>query len=183
MIPIKLLILDVDGVLTTGALPYNADGNEERIFNVQDGGAIRMWQAAGGVTAVISGRKTPAVDRRTADLGIEIVFQGLTEKMGAYEEACRRVQVRDEEVAFVGDDFVDFDPMRRCGYAIAVANATPRIKRIARYVTRRSGGMGAVTEAIERLLRHNGTWAKMMSRWELEVKSRGDETSVAQSVH
>lgn len=159
MAPIKLLILDVDGVLTGGELPYNADGSETKTFYVQDGGAIRLWQKMGGQVAVISGRKSPAVEARVKDLGIALVIQGVDDKLPAYEALCRQANVTDDEVSFMGDDLLDLPPMLRCGYAIAPANALPLAKRAARYVTRRSGGQGAVAEAVERLLRHNGVWS------------------------
>lgn len=161
---IKLLILDVDGVMTTGALTYCAGGNEEKTFYVQDGGAIGLWKKAGGEVAIISGRKSQAVAARAKDLGIATVVQGVLDKMPVYETICRQAGVSDEEVSFVGDALLDVEPMRRCGYPIAVANALPRVKRVARYVTRRPGGEGAVAEAVERLLRHNGTWPEVLTR-------------------
>jgi 3-deoxy-D-manno-octulosonate 8-phosphate phosphatase (KDO 8-P phosphatase) len=152
---IRLLILDVDGVLTTGALSYGAEGEAAKVFYVQDGAALRQWQAAGGRVALISGRQSEAVTVRAKELGIESVVQGVSEKMAAYETVCREAGVSDAETSFVGDDELDLAPMRRCGYPIAVANATPRVKRAARYVTRRGGGGGAASEVVERLLRHN----------------------------
>jgi 3-deoxy-D-manno-octulosonate 8-phosphate phosphatase (KDO 8-P phosphatase) len=160
---IKLLILDVDGVLTSGELPYDADGNEIKTFYVQDGGAIRLWQTCGGTAAILSGRQSPAVIARAKDLGINFVIQGVADKLPAYEGLCRQAGASDQETAFIGDDFLDLPPMRRCGYPIAPANAVPMVKRAARYVTRRPGGRGAVAEAVERLLRHNGTWPKAVS--------------------
>ncbi len=166
LVPIKLLILDVDGVMTTGALPYSGGGNEVKAFFVQDGGAIRLWQSIGGITAIISGRKSKAVDARAEDLGIHTVIQGVSEKMPSYQAVCRQAGIGDEEVCFVGDDLLDIEPMQCCGYPIAVANAIPRVKRAACFVTTRPGGQGAIVEAVERLLRHNGTWAEAMRRWQ-----------------
>ncbi len=162
---IRLLILDVDGVLTTGQLPYGPAGNEVKAFYVQDGGAIRLWYAAGGTVALISGRRCSAVVARANDLGIESVTQGVADKLPAYELICRDQAVSEQETGFVGDDLLDLGPMRRCGYPIAVANAVPLVKRAARYVTQRPGGEGAVAEAVERLLRHNGTWCETMAPW------------------
>lgn len=155
MPPIKLLILDLDGVLTRGFLPYDADGSEVKEFFVQDGGAIRRWQKEGNVAAIVSGRTSRAVDARAKDLGIRHLYQGVMDKMPAYESLKSAVDVRDEEIAFIGDDWLDLPPMRRCGYPIAPSNAAAAVKRAARYVTRRSGGEGAVLEAIERLMRYN----------------------------
>lgn len=166
MTTIKLLILDVDGVLTDGRLPYENGGGESKTFFVQDGGAVRLWLSFGGTAAVISGRKSPIVEARCKELGIERVVQGVSEKMSAYETIREEVLLSDDAIAYVGDDLLDIAPMQRCGYAIAVANALPPVKRVARYVTRRCGGEGAVAEAIERILRHNGTWHAAMNRVE-----------------
>jgi 3-deoxy-D-manno-octulosonate 8-phosphate phosphatase (KDO 8-P phosphatase) len=163
--PIKLLILDVDGVMTTGDLPYGPAGVEVKTFFVQDGGAIRLWQSAGNFMGIISGREAPAVLARARDLGITFIRQGVRDKLPPYEEACRQFNVTDAQVAFVGDDWLDLPPMRRCGYPIAVANAAPLVKRTARYVTRRGGGQGGVNEAVERLFRHNTQWSAVVSKW------------------
>ncbi|HPF40019.1 MAG TPA: HAD hydrolase family protein [Phycisphaerae bacterium] len=154
---IKLLILDVDGVLTTGALPYEADGNRQKAFYVQDGGAIRRWMAEGGQVAILSGREADCVGARARDLGIPVLIQGVPDKVPSYETICRQAGVSESEVAVMGDDLPDVPLLKRCGYPIAVDNAHRFAKRIARYVTRRPGGAGAIAEAIERLLRYNGT--------------------------
>jgi 3-deoxy-D-manno-octulosonate 8-phosphate phosphatase (KDO 8-P phosphatase) len=159
---IALLILDVDGVLTDGGLPYSADGNEIMHFHVQDGGAIRLWQRMGGVVALLSGRTSPAVAARAKDLGISLVLQGVADKLPAYEELCRTVGFTDTRVCVMGDDLLDVPPMQRCGYSVAPSNALPVVKRVATYVTRQRGGAGAVAEAVERLLRLNGTWSAAM---------------------
>lgn len=161
---IRLLILDVDGVMTTGELPYSAAGQEVKSFFVQDGGAIRLWQSSGGRVAIISGRESNAVNARAKDLGVKPVIQGVPDKLPAYETVCREAGVADAEVSLIGDDLPDLAVMRRCGYPVAVANAIPRVKRAARYVTRRPGGEGAITEVVERLLRYNGTWTEAMAR-------------------
>ena len=163
---IKLLVMDVDGVLTGGELPYFAAGNKFKTFHVQDGLAIRLWIEAGGAAAIISGRESPAVVTRARDLGISFVEQGVTKKGSAFEAACREFGVVPSEAAVIGDDLPELSLMRRCGYPIAVANAAAVVKRAARYVTRRSGGAGGVAEAIERLLRHNGSWPEVMTRWQ-----------------
>jgi 3-deoxy-D-manno-octulosonate 8-phosphate phosphatase (KDO 8-P phosphatase) len=169
---ITLLILDVDGVLTDGVLPYDGSGDREKAFYVQDGGAVRLWQAAGGAVAIISGRESPAVVKRAGDLGIRFVRQGVANKLPVYEALCREIGADDRQVSFIGDDLLDIPPMRRCGYPIAVANAVPMVKRVARYITQRHGGKGAVAEAVARLLRHNGTWAEAMAPFGLDHKVR-----------
>lgn len=155
--PIRLIILDVDGVLTGGELPYGVEGCTEKTFHVQDGGAIRRWHDAGGVTAIISGRHSPAVSRRAEELGICLLAEGVSDKLPAYEDFMRRTGMRDEDICYVGDDLLDLPPMRRCGLPVAVANALPQVKRAAALVTRRRGGEGAVAEVVSRLLRlHHG---------------------------
>ncbi len=166
MATIKLLILDVDGVMTDGRLPYDADGCEIKTFYVQDGGGIHLWQSAGGEVAVISGRQSPAALTRCKELGIRQVVQGVADKLPAYEAIRREASINDDAVGFIGDDLLDVPPMRRCGYPIAVENAVPAVKRVAHYVTQRRGGEGAIAEAIERLMRHNGTWSAALARFE-----------------
>lgn len=163
---IKLLILDVDGVLTTGSLPYDADGNKQKSFYVQDGGALRLWMAQGGQVAILSGREAPSVNARADDLGIATVVQGVPDKVPAYETICRQAGVIESEVAVIGDDLPDVPLLSRCGYPIAVDNAHRFAKRLAKYVTRRPGGAGAIAEAIERLLRYNGTHQDAYSRFQ-----------------
>ena len=124
-----------------------------------------VWGGAGGITAIVSGRESKAVNARAKDLDIQTVVQGVPDKMPAYETICQQAGMSDAEVCVVGDDLLDLEPMRRCGYPIAVANAVPLVKRAARYVTRRAGGKGAVADAVERLLRHNGSWSEAMARW------------------
>lgn len=163
--PIRLLILDVDGVLTAGELPYEAAGNIEKVFYVQDGGAIRNWQRMGGQMAIISGRTSPAVTTRAKDLGVTHLHMAVTDKLPVFEALTTETGIAPSETAFMGDDLLDLAPMRRCGYPIAPANAVPIVKRAARYVTRRPGGAGAVHEAIERLMRLNGWWGELMRQW------------------
>lgn len=163
--PIRLLILDVDGVMTAGSLPYEAAGNIEKVFYVQDGGAIRNWQRMGGQTAIISGRTSPAVTTRAKDLGVTHLYMKVEDKLPVFESLTKETGIAPGESAFMGDDLLDLVPMQRCGYPIAPANAVALVKRAARYITRRSGGAGAVNEAIERLMRHNGWWSNLTRQW------------------
>lgn len=150
---IKLLILDVDGVLTTGALPYGSEGNTDKTFHVQDGSAIKRWQSSGRTVAVLSGRDAPGVDARCRDLGIEIVRQGAGDKGAALIDVLAAADATSDQTAAVGDDLPDLPVFEACRHAIAVGNAHRFAKRAAEYVTRRCGGAGAVAEAIEYLLR------------------------------
>lgn len=160
MIPasIDLLILDVDGVLTDGRLTPLPGGEASKAFYVQDGCALKLWQRCGGQTAILSGRSDTAVLRRAAELGIECVRTGVSDKTAAYGEILASLGFRDAAVAYLGDDLPDLGPMARCGFPVAVANAASAVKRVATYVTRRGGGAGAVAEVVELLLRKRNQW-------------------------
>lgn len=161
---VRLLILDVDGVLTDGSLPYGAAGSETKQFHVRDGGAIRLWRELGGTVAFLSGRSSEAVSVRAKELRVETVVQGAVDKLPPFLDLCRRFQVDASDVCYVGDDWADMAPMRRSGWPVAVADALPAVKRIARYVTRAPGGRGAIAEVVERLLRAAGRWDEAVGR-------------------
>jgi len=162
--PISLLILDVDGVLTDGSLPFDRDGNSVKAFFVRDGSALKLWRDAGGRVALLSGRESPAVATRARELGIEAVVQGAAHKLAAYESLKQRFGVEDSALCYVGDDWPDLQPMARCGLPVAVADATPTVKRAAKLVTNRPAGRGAVAEVVERLLRLTDRWDEMLSK-------------------
>jgi 3-deoxy-D-manno-octulosonate 8-phosphate phosphatase (KDO 8-P phosphatase) len=153
---VRLAIFDVDGVLTDGTLYIGAQGEAFKAFNILDGHGVRMLQSAGVAAAILSGRSSEAVTRRAAELAIAHVVQGSDDKVADFERLIAKVGVRPEACAFVGDDLPDLDVMRRCGLAIAVANAVDVVKAAAHYVTRASGGQGAVREACELLLSSRG---------------------------
>ena len=157
---IRLLILDVDGVLTDGRLVTPAQGEAYKAYFVQDGFAIKLWQRLGGQVAILSGRNDGAVHRRAEELGIECLLTGVADKLGGYETILARTRCRDSDAAYLGDDIPDLGPLGRCGWPAAVANASPAVKRAAQYVTRRRGGEGAVAEVIELLLRRAGRWPR-----------------------
>jgi 3-deoxy-D-manno-octulosonate 8-phosphate phosphatase (KDO 8-P phosphatase) len=156
---IELLILDVDGVLTDGLIVTGPEGERIKRFYVQDGCAIKLWQRCGLEVALLSGRGGEVVERRAAELGIEWVRTGVSDKSEAYESILSEGTRSDSAVAYVGDDLPDLGPMARCGFPVAVANAVPAVKRASAYVTRRAGGRGAVAEVIELLLRKQKKWS------------------------
>ncbi len=156
--PIRLLILDVDGVLTDGSLVFSEQGERTKQFCVQDGLALKLWVRAGGTVGIISGRSGEALSKRAAELGIEHVYQGVQGKGVAYTALLSELGVQDGQTAYVGDDLPDLDPMRRCRFPVAVGNAVPAVKREANYVTRAFGGSGAVREVVEFLLRKQDRW-------------------------
>jgi 3-deoxy-D-manno-octulosonate 8-phosphate phosphatase (KDO 8-P phosphatase) len=162
---IVLLVLDVDGVLTDGGLILHSDGSESKRFHTLDGHGIRLWQRAGGKVALISGRTSAPVSRRAEELGISYVLQDCHSKLPALEQLLRDAGLKAENAAYVGDDLMDLPPMRRVGFAVAVANAAEEIKAHADYVTARAGGSGAVREVIEYILKNSGRWDDLMSRY------------------
>lgn len=160
---INLLILDVDGVLTDGSIVMSESSSSEngiltKVFQVQDGCAIKRWRRVGHQAALISGRRSPVVARRAGELGIEAVEQGCDDKAAAYGRMLKGMRATDAAVCYVGDDLPDLAPMRRCAFPVAAANAVPSVKRVAQYVTRLPGGAGAVAEVIELILRKQQRW-------------------------
>ena len=149
---IRLLVLDVDGVLTDGRLRYGPDGEREKLFHVRDGLGIRTLAAAGVTIAVISGRDSAAVTRRCTELGIREVQQGVIDKAAALAALLARLQLKPRECACIGDDTPDVPMMRQVGLAIAVADAHADARRAAHRRTRLGGGAGAVREICDLLL-------------------------------
>lgn len=162
---IELLVLDVDGVLTDGQLVLHADGSESKCFHTLDGHGIRMWQRAGGKTALLSGRYSEATQRRAEQLEIAHVIQNSHFKLPALEGLLEKLGLRPEHVAYVGDDLPDLPVIRFVGLGVATANAVDEVKKEADYVTTRSGGQGAVREAIEYILKNSGRWQALMERY------------------
>ena len=156
---VRLAIFDVDGVMTDGTLFIGAQGEAFKAFNILDGHGVKMLQSAGVATAIISGRSSDAVARRAAELAIAHVVQGSSDKVAAFEQLIAGLALAAEQCAFVGDDLPDLAVMRRCGLAVAVANAADAVKSAAHYVTRASGGRGAVREFCELVLRAQGQLA------------------------
>jgi 3-deoxy-D-manno-octulosonate 8-phosphate phosphatase (KDO 8-P phosphatase) len=159
---IRLLLLDVDGVLTNGLVCLQSfpDGAvaEMKLFHSQDGAGLTLARDAGLRTGVITGRDSTAMTRRAQETGMEFVYQGRAEKIPAYEEILRVAGLEDSAVAYAGDDLPDLPVLRRVGLAVAVANAVPEVKRAAHFVTQRAGGDGAVRELIELILKVQGKW-------------------------
>lgn len=149
---IRLLILDVDGVLTDGRLYYGPRGEALKVFHVRDGAGLKQLCAAGLVVAVISGRRSPMTRRRCRELGIRHVLQGVADKQAALQRLCLRLAIAPAECACIGDDTPDVPMMRMAGLAFAVADAHEEARRAAHVVTALPGGHGAVREVCDRLL-------------------------------
>ena len=149
---VRLLVLDVDGVLTDGRLYYGARGESLKVFNVKDGHGIKQVAAAGITVAIISGRKSPIVTRRARELGIRHVAQGVTDKLAALQKLVKSQSVALEHCACVGDDTPDAPMLHAAGLAIAVADAHPDARAVADLLTTRPGGQGAVREVCDWLI-------------------------------
>ena len=163
---IKLVIFDVDGVLTDGRIIMSDSGEQTKEFDSQDGAGIKYLQRAGLMAAVVTGRNSKVVALRCKELGITEIVQGSTKKIEAYERILKRLGLKDEEVCYVGDDLVDLPVMWRVGYPVAVPNARPEVRAAARYVTKAGGGRGAAREVIEKILKAQGRWGLIFSRYE-----------------
>lgn len=164
-VPVKVLVLDVDGVLTDGGLYYDAEGRVLKRFDVQDGLGVKMAQAAGLKIAVITGLDNPAVSSRIRELGIVDYYPGHTDKSPILESIRAKYGLKLDQMAYLGDDWVDVAVMRLVGFPVAVANAQPEVKGLAAWVTERSGGHGAAREAITFILEAQGLLEAQWRRW------------------
>jgi 3-deoxy-D-manno-octulosonate 8-phosphate phosphatase (KDO 8-P phosphatase) len=162
---VRLLLLDCDGVLTDGRITPVPGGDELKSFHTRDGHGLVMLHRAGLRSGVISGRTSRLVEMRAADLGVSFVRQGALNKIEAFESLISEAGVEPDRAAFVGDDVVDIPLMRRCGLAVAVADATPDTRAAAHYVTVAPGGFGAVREVCELILKAQGRWDELMRRY------------------
>ncbi|MEZ5558772.1 MAG: HAD-IIIA family hydrolase [Pseudomonadales bacterium] len=156
---VRLVSFDVDGVLTDGKLYYTSAGEEIKAFNVQDGSAIKLLLGHGVEVAIITGRDSPMVSRRAAELGIPHLFQNVDDKAQALDTLCERLALRPSEVAHVGDDLPDLALFAHVGLAIAVPSGHPAALARAHYVTQLAGGTGVAREVCELILRARGAWA------------------------
>lgn len=156
---VRLAIFDVDGVMTDGTVYMGARGEAFKAFNILDGHGLRMLRESGVATAILSGRKHAAVERRAKELAIDHVVQGRSDKEPEFEKLLKRLRLGADACAYVGDDLPDLVVMRRCGLAVAVANAVEAVKAEAHYVTTAHGGRGAVREFCDLVLRAQGKLA------------------------
>lgn len=155
--------MDIDGTLTDGgvclmSLPNDGGVAEMKVFNSQDGLAIKLAHIMGIKTGFITGRKSPAVQQRADELSVDYVYLGQARKMAAFEECMQKAQVTEEEVAYLGDDLPDMPVAQRSGLGVAVANAAPELKAVCQYVTRANGGEGAARDLVELILKAQGRW-------------------------
>ena len=161
---IKGIISDVDGVLTSGEVIMDGEGNEYKIFNVRDGNGIKIWQLAGYKFAFLSGRDSKPVDVRGKELGIEVI-QGTHCKTESGEKLLKLWGLKWDEIAYIGDDIVDIPIMRKVGFPVAVGDAVAEVKEIALYTTLAPGGRGAVREVVEYILEVREEWERVIEKF------------------
>ncbi len=156
--PVKLLILDVDGVMTDGSIVLDSDGRETKSFNVKDGHGIKLFMRAGLNVALITARSSEVVSNRAAELGITMVHQGATDKLSAFLEILEELSLAPAETAYIGDDIIDLPVLKRVGFSLTVADAVAEVIERVDYVTASKGGRGAVREAVEVILKAQSKW-------------------------
>jgi 3-deoxy-D-manno-octulosonate 8-phosphate phosphatase (KDO 8-P phosphatase) len=154
---IRLVIFDVDGVLTDGCLHLGPQGEEHKIFHIHDGLGIKLLQQTGVKVGIITSRRSQVVEQRMAYLGIQYVYQGIADKQPVFNELINQLKLDVTEVAYVGDDLPDLPLIRRAGLGIAVANARPIVKQHAAWHTQTCGGQGAAREVCELIMQAQGT--------------------------
>ena len=162
---IKLLILDVDGVLTDGRIVLGNYGDELKFFDIHDGHGAVMLERAGIKTVIISGRKSRINVKRAKEMRVLKVYQNAHDKLKAFEKVLKKFHVAPEETCYIGDDLIDLPVLRRVGLSVAVQNAVEEVKKTAHYVTERSGGRGAVREVTDLLLKTQNRWDELMERY------------------
>lgn len=161
----KLLLLDVDGVLTDGSIILGEPNRELKIFNIKDGLGIKLAQAGGIEIGIITGRTSEAVKKRADELAIKILYQGQQDKLTAYEQIKNNLGLKDEQIAYIGDDLNDLKLLQKVGLSIAVNDACDEIKAEAGYITKTLGGKGAVREVIELILKSQGKWQGLIQKY------------------
>ncbi|MFA6010117.1 MAG: HAD hydrolase family protein [Desulfobacteraceae bacterium] len=165
ILPVSTLLLDVDGVLTDGSIVYSDSGDEIKSFNAKDGLGLRLLMDAGITVGIVTGRRSQALQKRCDNLGITLVFDGVTDKKQVLEQFILENGLSPDAIAFAGDDLPDIRIMKSVGFPIAVADAAPLVKETALYVTSSPGGHGAVREICELILKTKGLWDTIMERF------------------
>ena len=162
---IKLLVCDVDGVLTDGTIIYNDNGSETKIFNVKDGLGIRLLMEAGIAFYIVTGRRSEALYSRCKNLGIDHIFDNVKDKAAVFDRILDQSGISDSDIAFIGDDLPDLPLMKKVGLSIAVGDAHEMVIQRADMVTSAAGGNGAVREVCEAILKAQNNWAALVERF------------------
>jgi 3-deoxy-D-manno-octulosonate 8-phosphate phosphatase (KDO 8-P phosphatase) len=164
---IKLLLLDVDGVLTDGRIIYDSRGRDMKFFDVHDGLGVYVLRKAGIKTILITAKASKAIGPRARDMQVEAVFENISPKTIVLDKILKKYGVNSDEICFVGDDLVDLCLMKKVGFPVAVFNACPEIKQAAYYVTLKEGGRGAVRETAEVILKSQGKWGEILRLYDI----------------
>jgi 3-deoxy-D-manno-octulosonate 8-phosphate phosphatase (KDO 8-P phosphatase) len=163
---VRMIVFDVDGVLTDGSLFYDNQGQEYKAFNSRDGHGIKMLRASGVKTGIITGRTSQIVLHRARNLGIEYIYQGAEDKLEALQSLLQETGLTPDQIAYMGDDVVDLPVLNRCGLAITVPDAPDEVKARSHVVTQAGAGRGAAREVCELIMRAQGTWASQMALYD-----------------
>lgn len=162
---IKLLILDIDGVMTDGRIVYGNYGDELKFFDVQDGFGVLLARSAGMKVAIITAKGSKVVKMRAKELNIDALYQNATNKLKALQKLLKKTKVAEEEACFIGDDLVDVPVLKKVGLAVAVPNAVNEVKSCAHMITAKTGGRGAVREVCDFLIKSQGKWEEATSKY------------------
>lgn len=161
---IRMVLMDVDGVLTNGQLFFGDHGEAYKAFYVQDGLAIQLARSAGLKMGILSGRYSEAVENRSKELHLDVCYQGVNDKLESYRNILDNYNFEDEEICYVGDDLLDLSLMKRVGLAVAVANASEEVKNSAHIITERCGGEGGLREIVEIILKIQNKWKTVIKK-------------------
>lgn len=162
---IELILSDVDGVMTDGGIRLLDDGRQMMAFHIRDGMGIRLWREAGGRFGIVTGRNLESVRRRASDLRLDVVRQGIDDKLPVVDEIAAELKLNREAICFIGDDLLDLRAIRAVGLGVTVADAPEEVRAAARYTTSVRGGEGAVRELIEVILKNTGRWSEAIKRY------------------
>ncbi|OGW76798.1 MAG: hypothetical protein A3I73_03320 [Omnitrophica bacterium RIFCSPLOWO2_02_FULL_45_16] len=162
---VKLLIVDIDGVMTDGRIVYSIYGDELKFFDVTDGFGISLLNRAGIKTAIITAKKSRIVKMRARDLKIAKAYQGFIDKLIPFDKLLKKFKIAAENICFIGDDLPDMPILRRVGFAVSVPNALDEVKAAAHYITLKAGGRGAVREVCDILLKSQGKWDEATAKY------------------
>lgn len=163
---IKLILTDVDGVLTDGRVIFDNHGVESKEFNIRDGQGIRLWQQSGGQLGIVTGRSSQVVKLRAAELDIEIVRQGVKDKLQVVRSICEELQLELDQVGYLGDDLPDWSVIKHVGLGVAVGDAAEELKQDADYITSQPGGHGAMREVVELVLKNTNRWESILRKYQ-----------------
>ncbi len=163
---IELLLSDVDGVLTDGGVVFDNQGTETKVFNIRDGLGIRLWQRSGNRFGLVTGRSSRIVERRAVELDIDLLRQGIQDKLPVVREIIESLSLKPAQVAYIGDDLPDLPVLNYVGLGVAVADACDEVREAADLVTQLEGGRGAVRETIEVILKHQGRWTEILKNFQ-----------------